>query len=125
MAETGAVRKTWWALDVAVKVVAIVALLLSLVGLWRWNELGNCLADYADRSAAATGARADAAERDRLAQDKLWQAFADASDPGKVPPGQAGDFVRKAFAQFLSDRADANRQRAENPPPPPPAEVCR
>ncbi len=117
--------RPWHLLDLVVKVVAIIALVLSLIGLWRWNELAGCLASYADRSARATGARSDAAERDRLAQDALWQAIADASDPAKVPPAQAGDYVRKAFATFLAARAEANKKRAENPPPAPPSEACR
>lgn len=109
----------------AIQVVAILSLLSAFfVGL-RQYKLADCLADFADRNAKATSARADAAERDRLAQDRLWQAFADATNPQKVPPAQAGDHVRKAFAQFLQDREAANKQRAQNPPPPPPAQVCR
>ena len=124
------VGRVWSVLDSkvvtrAIQVVAVASLLLAVSVAGKQYSLTDCLARYQDRSAKATGARTEAAERDRLAQDALWQAIADASDPAKVPPSQAGAHVRKAFAAFLAARESANRQRAENPAPAPPSEVCR
>lgn len=108
-----------------VQAAAAAALLLSiLIGVKQYT-LASCLADYNDRSARATGARAEAAERDRAAQDRLWQAVDDSMNPQKVAPAQARDHVRAAFVQFLADRRAANEQRANNPPPAPPSQACR
>ena len=108
----------------AVQVVALLALLLSVYVGVKQYRLASCLASYNDRSAKATGARTEAAERDRAAQDAMWQAFADAGDPQKVPPAQAQAYAKAAFEKFLKDRAQANAQRASNPLPAPPSEVC-
>lgn len=109
----------------AVQVVAALALLLSIFVGVKQYRLASCLASYNDRSAKATGARAEAAERDRAAQDALWQAIADTTDPNKVPPGHANAHIKQAFITFLAAREEANRQRRENPAPAPPSEVCR
>lgn len=108
-----------------VQLVAVIALILSGYIGFRQYSLASCLADYSDRSARSSAARADAAEHDRQAQDAMWQAFADASDPAKVPPEKAHEYADAAFKSFLADRVEANRQRANNPPPAPPSQVCR
>ncbi len=107
-----------------VQVVAAAALVLSVFVGVKQYRLASCLADYNDRSARATGARTEAAEQDRQAQDRLFQAFSDASNPAKVPPAQARQYAQAAFKRFLEERAEANEQRARNPFPAPPAEVC-
>lgn len=107
-----------------VQIVALVALVLSVYVGVKQYRLASCLASYNDRSAKATAARTVAAERDRNAQDAMWQAFADAGDPQKVPPAQASAYAKAAFEKFLKDRAQANEQRAKNPLPAPPSQVC-
>ncbi len=119
MAETA--RKTWWALDVAVKVVAIVALLLSLFGLYRWNELGNCLASYNNQASASTGARIEAAERDRKALTDLVSAIANARGATRE---DAAARVNAAFDVYVRTLAESDRARKDNPPPAPPSQVC-
>lgn len=109
----------------AVQVMAALALFLSVFVGVKQYRLATCLADYNDRSAQATAARTEAAERDRAAQDRMWQAFADAGDPAKVPPAQARKYAADAFQTFLKERAEANKRRAQNPLPAPPSEVCR
>lgn len=104
--------------------LAVASMGLSVFVLAKQYQLTDCLAAYNDRSAQATGARTEAAERDRSAQDRMWQAFADAGDPAKVPPDQAQAYAKAAFERFLKDRAEANKQRAQNPLPAPPSQVC-
>lgn len=106
------------------QLLAVISLVLSLFVLARQNSLTNCLSRYNDRAAKATAARTAAAEQDREAQDKMWQAFADAGDPNKVPPDKARDYAATAFKEFLLSRAEANLRRSQNPLPAPPSEVC-
>jgi hypothetical protein len=106
------------------KALAALTLLLTLFLLAERRSLSQCLASYANRDATATLGRSRAADRDRAAEDTMWQAFADSADPAKVPPEQAQEHAKKAFETFLAARAEANRQRKENPPPDPPSKVC-
>lgn len=111
--------------DLAVRIVAMLSLLASIAFGVRYYGYTACQAAWSDKTARSAAARTEAAEADRRAQDRMWQAFADASDPTKVPPGQARQYARDAFNRFLADRAEADRKRAENPAPRPPSEVCR
>lgn len=106
------------------QVIAIGSLLLSFFVLGKQVSLTSCVAAYNDRASAATAARVIASEQDRRAEDDMWQAFADAADPSKVPPAQARQHATDAFNQFIATRADARRQRAENPFPAPPSKAC-
>lgn len=111
--------------DVTVKVAAVASLVLAIVVGVRQYELASCLADYNNAAAAATSARSAAADQDRQAEDAMWQAFADASDPKKVPPAQAQKYAMDAFNRFLASRRSAQDQRAHNPLPRPPSQTCR
>lgn len=115
-------RRDIW--DWVLRAVAILSLVVSGVVAAQTHSYVACKRRYDDRSAKATAARADAADHDRSAENAMWQAFADASDPNKVPPAQARQYAADAFTKFLRDRATANRQRTDNPPPAPPSEVC-
>lgn len=96
-----------------VQVVAVVALLLSVVFGVQQYRLTKCQAQYAEASNASQRARAEAAEVDRLAQDKMFTTVA-------ADPRAAIDAIRS----YNESRADANRQRAANPIPPPPSTNC-
>lgn len=115
-------RDAWdWAVRIAAGLALVVSFGLGVVQYrYQW-----CKAGYDDRAARAAAARAAAAEQDRQAEDAMWQAFADAADPSKVPPVQARDYAKAAFARFLSSREQAREQRADNPLPAPPSQVCR
>jgi len=99
--------------DRAGKVLAVVAMTLSLVLGYAVYRQTRCQADYAAASNASTRARAEAAETDRTAQDTLFRAIAD-------HPREAIAAVR----QYNGARAQADAQRARNPIPPPPSTAC-
>jgi hypothetical protein len=105
-----------------VQVIAVVALFLSLLVMGRQIGLTNCVADYNDKSARASGARLAAAEQDRKALDVMIAEIAGAR---LVPPDEAGPKVSRALDTYLSARNEADKQRQRNPPPPPPSQSCR
>ena len=117
--------RRWLNLDTANR--ALTLLLLAFVGYHAVNYQNyvECVAAYQDRQAASNAARAAAADLDRGAEDDMWQAFADAGDPTKVPPAQAREYARAAFEKFLRIRSDARQQRAKNPLPEGPSEACK
>ena len=99
--------------DVAWKLMAAVALLLSVFVAVRQYDMTACQARYNEASNSSQRARAEAAEVDRQAQDRLLRAIADA-------PASALNAVR----QYNASRAAADEQRAQNPVPPSPQETC-
>lgn len=99
--------------DRIVKAMAVIALVVSMGLLVKHYQLTNCLARYNEQSNASQRARADAADTDRAAQDKLFLQIAD-------DPRHAFDKVRA----YNISRAAADAQRASNPIPPPPSETC-
>ncbi|TAK89378.1 MAG: hypothetical protein EPO06_12005 [Burkholderiaceae bacterium] len=105
--------------------VALAALILSVFIGVQWRNFVNCLANYNDQYAAVTATRAAAADRDRAAEDAMWQAFQDAGNPAKVPPAQARQYAREAFDRYLAARQQARDDRARNPLPSPPKQACR
>jgi hypothetical protein len=95
------------------RMVAGVALLLSLgIGAVQLR-LTQCQARYAEVSNASQRARAEAAELDRQAQDVLFQQIA--ADPRNT---------LQKLRIYNEQRAVANAQRAENPIPPAPSTNC-
>ncbi len=110
--------------EVATRVALVAVVLVGTAVVAGWKEFSECVADYQDKAAAATRARAAAADTDRQAEDDMWQAFADAGDPTKVPPAEAQAYAKKAFQAFLKQRADARRQRAASPLPAGPSNTC-
>jgi hypothetical protein len=105
----------------------MILLALVVVGyvLIQYREFAECTARYNDAQAVSTRARAAAADRDRAAEDALWQAVADSGNPQVVPPDQAQKHIEKAFALFIQQRNQAREERARNPLPPGPSQVCR
>ena len=95
------------------QVVAALSLVLALVVGYKQYSLASCLQEYQDASAASTMARAAAAEQDRQAQDKLFQAIAG-------DPKHAIDALR----EYNASRDEADKKRKDNPPPEPPSLRC-
>lgn len=97
----------------AVQVAAVVALLLSLWLGWAQRQQVACQARYNEHSNVSQQARAQAAEKDRQAQDELFRKVA----------GNTRSTVQY-LREYLRQRAVADAQRAANPVPPPPSETC-
>jgi hypothetical protein len=100
----------------AARVVWLVALLALCVSVWfgsQQYQLTRCQARYAEVSNTSQRARAEAAEKDRRAQDQLFQSIAD-------EPGSAISSLRS----YNESRMAADKQRAANPIPPPPSTNC-
>lgn len=95
------------------KIMAAVALLLSVAVGLRQYRMTACQARYNEASNVSQQARAEAAEADRVALDRLLRVVA-------RTPQEALDAIRG----YNSARDDADRQRAANPVPPPPSETC-
>lgn len=115
-------RDAWdWAVRVAAGLALVVSFGLGVVQ-YRYQA---CKARYDDRAARASAERAEAAERDRLANAAVWRAIGEAFDPAVVPPARAGQHVKAAIQTFNVEREATDRQRSENPPPAPPSQVCR
>lgn len=112
-------------IDALVRIVLVGVVVAGGVVTYQWQEFAACVADYQDAAAESTRARSAAADQDRAAEDAMWQAFADAGDPTKVKPAEAQQYARAAFQKFLRERADARRQRADNPLPAPPSRTCK
>lgn len=94
-------------------VVAVLTLAFCGVLAWKQYSLTGCQAKYAEASNASQRARAEAAELDRQAQDRLFQQIA--ADPSKGI---------EVLREYNEARAVANDQRAKNPVPPPPSTNC-
>lgn len=110
------------------------------------RRLAECVADYAEKSAIATAARAELAAQDRQLDEsdrQATQANEDAWDRvltevAKQQPGQRNPAVATAFANLVkirersaATRAANNRARDRNeetrrlnPIPAPPSELC-
>lgn len=95
------------------KIMAVVALTASLILGYAVYRQNQCQAAYAAASNTSQRARAEAAEKDRKAQDILFQAIAD-------NPRQAIVSLR----EYNTARQAADAQRASNPIPPAPSTRC-
>ncbi len=121
------VNRAWTMLDSrlvtrAIQIVAILSLFLAIgVGV-RQYSLADCLARYSDDNARSSTQRIAAAEQDRQALDEMIGGIAAARSAAS--PQEAQRMVSGAFDKYLVARAEADRQRAENPPPAPPSERC-
>lgn len=93
--------------------IATLTLVLCLVLAVKQYSLTKCQAAYAEASNASQRARAQAAEKDRQAQDQLFQAIADRPREAIV-----------ALRSYNDLRAVADAQRAKNPVPPAPSTNC-
>lgn len=101
------------AADRTVRVIAVLALALSVwVGVRQW-QFTACVADYNDKANAATAARTIAAEQDRQAQDAMFRAIA-------ADPKTGLDQIRL----YNDLRARADEGRRQNPQPAPPSQRC-
>lgn len=94
-------------------IVAVATLALCAVLAVKQYHLTRCQAAYAEASNTSQRARAEAAELDRQAQDRLFQSIAD-------KPRSAIESLRI----YNEQRAQANAQRAKNPIPAPPSTNC-
>lgn len=99
--------------NIAWKVMAAVALLLSIGIGYQQRQMTACQARYNEASNASQQARSLAAEADRQAVDELMRAVA-------TNPRQALIAIRA----YNAKRDLADRQREANPVPPPPSETC-
>lgn len=99
--------------EAAWKLMALVALLLSIGIGARQLQMTACQARYAEISNASQAGRAAAATADREALDRLLQVVA------KTP-----DRTIDAVREYNATRAAADAQRARNPVPPPPSGAC-
>lgn len=133
--EKGTHRRRWvWrgrpiitkanALDVLNRVLTLVILVVVGIEINSYREFTTCVARYDDQSARANAARSQAAQQDRDAEDAFLQALQDAGNPAKVPPAGAQKYAQAAFATYVNQRADTNRQRALHPLPVGPSQVC-
>lgn len=100
----------------AVQVIAVLSLFLSLVVGGRQYALADCLANYNDQQARASGQRLEAAEEDRQALDTMVSAVVNAKERGDAA---------RALVTYLETRRQSDLKRAQNPPPAPPSEACR
>ncbi|MGC4769191.1 hypothetical protein ACLQ25_09450 [Micromonospora sp. DT44] len=101
------------AADMAVKVVAVVALTLSVYIGVQQRQLTQCLADYNEANNRSQAARYAAAEQDRRAQDVLFRSIAE-------QPRLGIDALR----QYNESRDQADAARRANPLPAPPSQRC-
>jgi uncharacterized protein HemX len=90
--------------DRAGKLLAVVALTASLILGYAVYQQNRCQAAYAVASNASSQGRAEAAEKDRQAQDLLFRAIANS-------PRTAISSLR----QYNASRDAADAQRAQNP----------
>ncbi|MET0419321.1 MAG: hypothetical protein ABW022_25185 [Actinoplanes sp.] len=93
--------------------VALITLVACGVLAWKQYNLTTCQAKYAEASNASQRARAEAAEVDRRAQDRLFQSIA-------ANPRSAVESLR----EYNATRAEADKRRAQNPVPPAPSTNC-
>ncbi|XVU25820.1 hypothetical protein ACQPZJ_01810 [Actinoplanes sp. CA-054009] len=99
--------------DAVTKMVAAIALVISLVVGVQLYQLNTCQVRYNEASNASTRERAEAYAADRQAIDDVIAAIA--ADP------QEGLAAVRAYD---ARRAQADRQRDAAPVPPPPSETC-
>jgi hypothetical protein len=99
--------------NVAWKLMALAALVMSLFIAAKQYEMTGCQARYNEASNISQRARSEAATVDRVALDKLLVQVAEQPHSAIV-----------AIRQYNQSRADADRQRAANPVPPSPSETC-
>ncbi|QKW15393.1 hypothetical protein [Verrucosispora sp. NA02020] len=99
--------------DLAVKVIAVAALLLSVYVGVQHVQLTRCLAEYNDANNRVQVARYAAAEQDRAAQDELFRAIAEEPRRGV-----------EALREYNERRAESDRKRRANPLPAPPSQRC-
>ncbi|BAL85454.1 hypothetical protein AMIS_2340 [Actinoplanes missouriensis 431] len=99
--------------DIAWRLMAAVALLLSVMIGVRQVQMTSCQARYNESANSSTRARAEAAEADRQALDELLRVVAD-------QPDAALSEIRR----YNMARAQADEQRRLNPVPPSPQETC-
>lgn len=107
-----------------VQLAAVASLILATVLAIKQYQFTGCLASYNEAFAKSSAARAAATEADRKAEDDMWQAFADAGNPQKVPPAEARKYAADAFQRYLKQRQQAREDRARNPLPAPPSQRC-
>lgn len=105
----------------AMKVVAVVSLVLSLFVGVRQYELTDCLARYAEASNRSTAARADVAESDRQATREIFTAFASAAS---ATPAEAKLKIQVALARWQAQQEASDLRRQQNPLPGPPSAAC-
>jgi hypothetical protein len=99
--------------DITGKIMAAVALVLSVFVAVQQYDMTACQARYNEASNTSTRARAEAAEADRRALDELLQVVADNPDA-----------ALNAIRRYNMTRRAADEQRARNPVPPSPQETC-
>lgn len=99
--------------DMAVKVVAVVALTLSVYIGVQQRQFTQCLAEYNEANNRSQAARYAAAEQDRQAQDILFRSIAE------QPRGGID-----ALREYNGSRDKANATRKANPLPAPPSQSC-
>ncbi|MEV4767811.1 hypothetical protein [Micromonospora humida] len=101
------------AADIAVKVIAVLALALSVFIGVQQVRLTQCLAEYNEASNRSSAARTAAAEQDRAAQDELFRSIAEEPRSGI-----------EALRAYNEQRAQADERRRLNPLPAPPSQRC-
>lgn len=108
--------KTWLEsrqANMAWKVMALAALMVSVAVGVQQIRMTGCQARYNEASNVSQRARAEAAGTDREALDRMLVAVAD--DPKTA---------LAAIRTYNDSRRQADLQRAANPVPPPPSETC-
>ncbi len=101
------------AANMAVKVIAVAALLLSLFVGVQHTQLTRCVAEYNEANNRVQAARYAAAEQDRQAQDRLFETIAE-------QPRSGIDALR----EYNVSRDQADAARRANPLPAPPSQRC-
>lgn len=93
----------------------LVSIMAVMLLTWRQQQQADCNAKYNQRKAVADQARAQAAEADRRALEKMVRTIVE-------PP--AGD-AQAALDEYLRTLDETDRKRQQNPVPPPPPDLCR
>lgn len=99
--------------DIVLRLVAVISLGAVIFVGYQQHQQRVCFEQYADDSAIATKARAEALEDDLRAQDELYRAIA--NDPQ--------NFVY-ALERYNDHRLLTDNKRKINPPPLPPSAAC-
>lgn len=98
-----------------IQLVAVLSLVVALYVGTQQISLNNCVIRYMDDNNASTKARASAADKDRIALDKMVTTIVGAT---------SNQTVRQALNDYVKARSDANKERELNPLPGPPSSVC-
>ncbi len=101
------------AAELAVKLIAVLALMLSVFVGVQQVRFTRCLAEYNEANNRSQAARYAAAEQDRRAQDVLFRSI------GEQP--RAGI---DALRTYNESREQADAARLANPLPAPPSQRC-